>query len=381
MFTRYFRKVRQNNRSIETALLKNIYFQWSNENRIQIDNAQLAVLETLQISLNNFALYIEYFQKPIFHRIKTQPLKQKSLYIYGDVGRGKSMLMQLFYENCPTHKKKRFHYSQFMSDLHAFSHEYSQLNKAEIITTYAKQLSSEFLLICIDEFYVTDIADAMLLERLFTKLFALNLTIVITSNRHPNDLYQGGILKEQFLIFTQLLQKNTTIIALNSQTDYRLSYLKSAQQVFHYPLGDSSEEFIKTTYEQLTQYAPMKPYSLEVLGRTVFLTSAYQGIALTSFKELCEQPLGSHDYNLIAQHFDIIIMANIPKLSCEKRNESKRFMTLIDALYEHNVKFICSAESPAEELYLEGDGAFEFRRTVSRLIEMQAQKYLDAVHY
>ena len=381
MFKRYFRKVSPKNRPIKTIFLQNIYFQWSKENRIQIDNAQLVVLEKLQTTLDNLALCNEYFLKPILRKFKPQSYKQKSLYIYGDVGRGKSMLMQLFYENCPTHKKKRFHYSQFMSELHAFSHEYSKLNKAEIISAYAKKLSSEFILICIDEFYVTDIVDAMLLERLFTKLFAFNLTIVITSNRHPNDLYQGGIQKEQFLIFTQLLQNNTTIIALDSQTDYRLTYLKSAQAVFHYPLGDSSEKFINSAYEQLTQYAPVQPYSIKVLGRTLFLTSAYQDIALTSFKELCEQALGSHDYHLIAQLFNVVIIANIPKLSSEKRNESKRFMTLIDALYEHNVKLICSAESPAEELYLEGDGAFEFRRTVSRLIEMQAQNYLDSVHH
>ncbi len=380
MLKRYFQKVSQSDTSSKTNLLQNIYLKWADEKRIHIDNAQVELLKTLQITLDNLVLCVEYIQMPLLYKINAQSLKQKSLYIYGDVGRGKSMLMQLFYENCPIPKKKRYHYSQFMCDLHAFSHEYTKLNKSEMIDAYAKKLSSDFILICIDEFYVTDIADAMLLERLFTKLFERNLTLVITSNRHPNDLYRGGIQKDQFLIFTELLLNNAKIMALDTHNDYRLSYLKSAQQVFHYPLGDSADQYIKTTYDQLTKKTPITPYSVEILGRTLSLTSAYQDILLTSFNELCEQPLGSHDYHLIAQLFNVVIIANIPKLSSEKRNESKRFMTLIDALYEHNVKLICTADSPAEDLYLDGDGAFEFRRTVSRLIEMQAQNYLDSVH-
>ena len=367
MLKRYFRKVSQANKPQQDHLLKDIYHHWVAEQRIQFDTTQLEILEHLQITLNQLNT-----KKPV--------PKQQSLYLYGDVGRGKSMLMQLFYEACSSPQKKRFHYSQFMSELHAYAHASAQLNKTEIITAYANQLNSELQLLFIDEFYVTDIADAMLLERLFTRLFALNITIVMTSNRHPNDLYQGGIQKAQFAKFTDLLQHNAKILTLNSDKDYRLSYLKSAQQVFYSPLDAGADEFIRHSYHQLTDDAPLKPHSIKSLGRTIALTAAYQDIVLTDFNELCEQPLGSYDYIEMTKQFKVVIMANIPKLSYEKRNQAKRFMTLIDALYEHNVKLICSAETPVEDLYVDGDGVFEFKRTVSRLIEMQAQNYLDSGH-
>lgn len=367
MLKRYFRKVSQANKQHKANLLKDIYHQWVAERRIQLDNTQLEILEDLQLTLNELNL-----KKPV--------LKQQSLYLYGDVGRGKSMLMQLFYDACSSTKKKRFHYSQFMSELHAYSHASIQLNKSEILTGYANQLNTELQLLFIDEFYVTDIADAMLLERLFTRLFELNITIIITSNRHPNDLYQGGIQKAQFAKFTDLLQINAKILTLNSDIDYRLSYLKSAQQVFYTPLDRGAKEFIRNAYQQLTDDAPLKPYTIKSLGRSIALTAAYQDIVLTDFNELCEQALGSYDYIEMTKQFKVVIMANIPKLSYEKRNQAKRFMTLIDALYEHNVKLICSAETPIEDLYVDGDGVFEFKRTVSRLIEMQAQNYLDSDH-
>ena len=377
MIKSYFHKTCSTNDYHNPDLLKSIYLQWAHDQRIQLDNYQLVVISKLQSTLDKLILRSEYNKKSALFRIKSQRPENPNLYIYGDVGRGKSMLMNLFFEACPIQQKTRFHYSKLISEVHTFIHRSANQNKTEIMAAYAQKLSAEIQLLCIDEFYVTDIADAMMLERLFKKLFELNVTIVITSNRHPNDLYRGGIQKAQFLKFTDLLQKKVDVISLESPQDYRLSYLKSSQPVYNFPLGKVSNQFIKDAYAQLTKNAPIKIFQIKLLGRIISLTSAFQDIALTNFNELCEHPLGSNDYNEIAKKFNFIIIANIPKMSYEYRNEAKRFMTLIDALYEHNVKLICSAEAPAEELYIEGDGSFEFKRTTSRLIEMQTQHYLN----
>ncbi len=376
MLKRYFNKEKNTTKSNHPDLLKNIYYQWCDDERIKFDDSQLVIIAELQNTLDKIRRLLLYYQKPIWLRINTPPPKNPSLYIYGDVGRGKSMLMKLFFEACPIKLKNRIHYSKFISEIHTYIHVSSKRNKTETLIAYANKLSTESQLLCIDEFYVTDIADAMILERLFTKLLDLNTTLVITSNRHPNDLYLGGIQKAQFSKFTQLLQEHVKIIALDTPIDYRLSYLRSSKRVYFFPLGNNSEQFIRDSYAQLTNNSPIKSITIKLLGRTTTLTSAYQNIALTNFNELCEQPLGSNDYSKIAQQFNYIIVANIPKMSYEYRNEAKRFMSLIDALYEHNVKLICSAETPAEDLYLEGDGSFEFKRTLSRLIEMQTQHYL-----
>jgi cell division protein ZapE len=220
----------------------------------------------------------------------------------------------------------------------------------------------------------------MILGRLFSKLFASGVTVVITSNRHPDDLYLGGLQREQFLIFTKLLQRESQIIELVAKEDYRLMHLHALEATYYFPLDAHANEFILQSYNEFTNFAAMQPGVIQVLGRKVTLSAVHGDIALTSFDELCVQPLGSADYLEIAREFGTLIMAEIPKLTSEKRNEAKRFMTLIDALYEHKVKLICTAEVPAQELYTEGDGSFEFRRTVSRLIEMQSESYLQSKH-
>ena len=220
----------------------------------------------------------------------------------------------------------------------------------------------------------------MILERLFSKLFELGLIVVITSNRHPDDLYQGGLQREQFLIFTKLLQKESKVIELVAKEDYRLMHLHALEATYYFPLDAHAGEFVLQSYNEFTNFAALQAGVLLVLGRKVILSAVHGDVALTSFDELCMQPLGSADYLEIAREFSTLIMAEIPKLTADKRNEAKRFMILIDALYEHKVKLICTAEVPAQELYTEGDGAFEFRRTVSRLIEMQSESYLQSKH-
>ena len=204
--------------------------------------------------------------------------------------------------------------------------------------------------------------------------------MVITSNRHPNDLYQGGLQREQFLFFIKVLKGASDIIELVAKEDYRLSYQPTRDTLYYFPLDEQAGPFIQQRYNEMSNFSPRQSGSLQVLGRTIVLTAVYEDIALSTFDELCTQSLGPADYLEIASRFSTLIIAEVPRLTAEKRNEAKRFVTLIDALYEHKVKLICSAEVPAQELYLEGDGAFEFRRTVSRLIEMQSEAYWQSEH-
>ncbi len=363
------------------GLLEKQYNHQVEQNHIQHDNAQFIALQHLQTLLSHILASVDYDRKSVGHKLlSSPPEKCQSLYIFGDVGRGKSMLMALFYEACPIEQKRRVHFNMFMLEVHAFTHEWRQQNNTDAISALAKKIRSSTLLLCLDEFHVTDIADAMILERLFNKLFELEIIVVITSNRHPDDLYQGGLQREQFLIFTKLLQRESKVIELVAKEDYRLMHLHALEATYYFPLDAHANEFVQQSYNEFTNFAAIQAGGLHVLGRKVILSAVHGDIALTSFDELCVQPLGSADYIEIAREFSTLIMAEIPKLTAEKRNEAKRFMTLIDALYEHKVKLICTAEVPAQELYTEGDGAFEFRRTVSRLIEMQSEGYLQSKH-
>jgi cell division protein ZapE len=365
-----------------SGLLEKQYNHQVEQNHIQHDNAQFIALQHLQTLLDHLLASVDYDLKSIADKLlSSPPEKCQGLYIFGDVGRGKSMLMALFYEACPIEQKRRVHFNMFMLEVHAFIHEWRrQQNDTDAIFALAKKIRASALLLCFDEFHVTDIADAMILERLFSKLFVLGIKVVITSNRHPDDLYQGGLQREQFLIFTKLLQRESKIIELVTKEDYRLMHLHALEATYYFPLDAHAGEFVQQSYNEFTNFAAIQAGVLQVLGRKVILSAVHGDIALTSFNELCVQALGSADYIEIAREFSALIMAEIPKLTAEKRNEAKRFMTLIDALYEHKVKLICTAEVPPEKLYTEGDGAFEFRRTVSRLIEMQSEGYLQSKH-
>jgi cell division protein ZapE len=220
----------------------------------------------------------------------------------------------------------------------------------------------------------------MILMRLFNRLFDLGLVVVITSNCHPNQLYYDGLQRELFLPFIGLLQEKADVIELVADQDFRLGHLHALKTSYYYPLDGQAAAFVKQSYNELTNHAPFVPGAVEVLGRKVMLSAVHGNVVLSSFNELCIQALGPADYLEIGRQFEIVILAGIPKLSVEKSNEAKRFVTLIDALYEHKVKLICTAEVPAQELYTDGQGAFEFERTVSRLIDMQSESYLLLEH-
>ncbi|MFI3186743.1 MAG: cell division protein ZapE [Methylococcaceae bacterium] len=351
------------------------------QGQLEYESNQIITLGQLQALLDKLLSAAEYDQKSTLHKmLLPRPSIGQSLYIFGNVGRGKSMLMDLFFDACPIKLKRRVHFHAFMLEVHAYLHQWRQHNSSDAISALAKHIRDSQQLLCFDEFHVSDIADAMILMRLFSKLFDSGLVVVITSNCHPNELYRDGLQRALFLPFIGLLQQKADIIELLAKQDYRLSHLHALKTTYYYPLDEQSEKFVQQSYNEFTCFAPKKPGTLDVLSRKVVLSAVHGNVALTSFAELCVQPLGAADYLEIATRFDIVILTDIPKLTQEKCNEAKRFVTLIDALYEHKVKLICTAEVPAQELYTEGIGLFEFERTVSRLIDMQSESYLLIEH-
>jgi len=359
-----------------SGLLEKKYRELVEQQHIQYDDAQSVVLQQLQLLLDKLSQNLAYEQKTRMEKLfSNPPEKGQSIYIFGDVGRGKSMLMSLFFEACPFTTKRRVHFNTFMQEVHAFIHQnYEQ--QGDSIATLAKNIKESVTVLCFDEFHVTDIADAMIIGRLFSKLFELGIIIVITSNRHPNDLYQGGLQRENFLFFVKTLNNWTQVIELRAKIDYRLNH-QSQRNNYYFPLDCHETEFIKTRFTELTESTIMKAGVLHVSGRKIVLSAVHQDVALSSFEALCEQPLGAADYLAIAKNFNTLIFSGIPRLSSEKRNEAKRLMILIDILYEHKIRLICSADTAAHEIYVEGDGVFEFKRTVSRLIEMQSHSYFQ----
>jgi cell division protein ZapE len=315
----------------------------------------------------------------------------QGLYIYGGVGRGKSMLMDLFFRAAPVQAKRRVHFHAFMQEVHSRLRAMrkhpgirelrpgKRAKDDDVLPTLAREIARDCWLLCFDEFQVHDIADAMLLGRLFETLFEAGVVVVATSNRPPRGLYANGLQRDSFLPFIALIEKRLDVLQLDSGTDYRLESMR-AMDVYLTPLDASADRRLEDYFARLTHGAEVGPETLTVHGRPVRIPRASDDIAFASFAELCEQPLGPADYLAIAGRFDVLLLARIPGMGPARRNEAKRFVTLIDALYEHKVKLICSAERPPEALYPAGDGAFEFQRTVSRLHEMQSEGYIGSQH-
>jgi cell division protein ZapE len=312
-------------------------------------------------------------------RRREQP--PQGLYIFGGVGRGKSMLMDMFFAAAPLEPKRRVHFHAFMLDVHDSLHRQRQERSAEgdVLATLAGRIVAESALLCFDEFQVGNIADAMLLGRLFAALFDLGVVVVATSNVAPDDLYQGGLQRERFLPFIDLLKERLDILELDGVTDYRRNRIKG-MTVYHQPLGAAAESALARAFAQLTDSAAGAPTTLVVQGRTIAVPQAAKGVACFGFAELCERPLGAADYIAIATHFHTVIVDGVPRMSPQQRNEARRFMTLIDALYEHKTNLICAAADVPDRLYASGDGSREFRRTASRLLEMQSVDYLGRPH-
>jgi cell division protein ZapE len=307
----------------------------------------------------------------------------EGIYLWGDVGRGKSMLMDLFFETAPVAHKRRVHFHAFMNETHDRIFEWRQKEKAGRVTgddpivPVANMIAKEATLLCFDEFQVHDIADASILGRLFTRLFDLGVVVVATSNRAPSGLYEGGLNRQRFLPFIDLVESAMDVVTLDSDVDYRLDRMKG-MVVYHTPLDGAAATDMDACFETLTDGLAPKKRTLAVKGRAVEVPYAVHDVARFSFDDLCGNPLGAADYLKIAETFRTVFIDQIPQLSKANRNEAKRFVTLIDALYEAHVRLVVSAAVAPDALYGEGDGAFEFQRTVSRLMEMQSADYLDA---
>ncbi len=292
----------------------------------------------------------------------------QGLYLYGGVGRGKSMLMDLFFESAPVAKKRRVHFHAFMQEIHA------GITKARLgcakdpIEPVAAAVAESATLLCFDELQIGDITDAMIVGRLFDKLFARGVVIVATSNRHPDDLYKDGLNRQLFIPFIERIKARLEVFHLASNTDYRQNRLPGGR-VYFSPLNARARHDMDTAW---ASFAACKgqPLVLKVQGREVRLPLHCDGVARASFADLCEQPLGAADYLAIADEIAVLLLEDIPALSQEQAGPAKRFVTLIDALYEAKTRLVCSAAAPPEQLFEAGDGAFEFARTASRLHEM-----------
>jgi cell division protein ZapE len=300
------------------------------------------------------------------------------LYIYGPVGRGKSMLLDIFFEHAPVKKKRRVHFHEFMLARHGFLQK-ARLERAgaqdQLIHLAARQVADEARLLCFDEFQVTDIADAMILGRLFERLFEEGVVVVATSNRPPDDLYKNGLNRQLFTPFIAMLKQRLDVFELTGPHDYRLRQLMAAP-VWYAPLGPAASEAMDNAWKRLTGGAQPQAVTLDVSGRALRVEREAAGVARFGFEELCARPLGAADYLEIAERFHTVLLEDIPKLSPSKREEAARFRTLIDALYEAKVKLVASADAEPQKLYPEGDQSFEFERTASRLIEMRSEDYL-----
>jgi cell division protein ZapE len=315
-----------------------------------------------------------------------KPPSPRGVYLWGGVGRGKSMLMDLFHDCLAIPEKRRAHFHAFMLEVHARLREARNSESGDPIPLVAAAIAQGLRVLAFDEMVVNNSADAMIMSRLFTALIRDHgLVIVTTSNRAPSQLYKDGLNREHFLPFIALIDLEFDVMALNGPHDYRLERLAGID-TWHTPLGDAATAQVREAFFRLTDYPPedsahVPSAELELGGgRILHVPKSLKGVAVFSFKRLCAEARGASDYLAIAQTYHTVILVGIPRMGPENRNEAARFVTLIDALYENKVKLFATAAAEPEELYTAGDGAFEFERTASRLIEMQSRDYLAAGH-
>jgi len=314
-----------------------------------------------------------------------KPEAPRGVYLWGAVGRGKSMLMDLFYDQLTIQRKRRVHFHAFMIDVHARMREVRKSEAVDPIPLVADALCEDVRCLAFDEMVVNNSADAMILSRLFTALIDRGVTVVATSNRPPKDLYKDGLNREHFLPFIALVEAKLDVMGLNGPTDYRRDRLGDGARWF-VPADDAASAALSAAFFRLTDYPPEDRAHVPTLdldlggGRILHVPKALKGVAVFSFKRLCSEARGASDYLAVARHFHTVIIVGIPRMGPENRNEAARFVTLVDALYEYKVKLLASAAAMPDALYVAGDGAFEFERTASRLSEMQSDDYLALGH-
>lgn len=314
--------------------------------------------------------------KPVKKRLfRKAPEPPKGLYLWGGVGRGKSMLMDMFVNSLEGIPARRVHFHAFMQEIHSAMHEARKTGVDDAIAPVAKAVSSSVRLLAFDEMQITDITDAMIVGRLFEALFADGVVVITTSNRIPDDLYKHGLNRNLFVPFIKLIKEKMVVHELASPTDYRQDRL-SGSPVYFTPVNAESHAAMDAVWRDLTG-GEAGPLTLRVKGRDIILPAFRNGVGRARFHALCGQPLGAADYLALAEAVKVLMLDDIPALGRSNFNEAKRFVTLIDALYEARVRLICSAAAAPEMLYLEGEGTFEFERTASRLREMQSEDWTE----
>ncbi len=364
------------------------YRQLVADGALDPDVAQAAAAEQLQ------TLWVKlksYEPKKRFFSLGRRQEPPKSLYIYGDVGRGKSLLMDLFFEKADGLPKRRVHFHDFMLETHAALDEWRKLSPAERkarpnhvrgagddpIPPVAEAIAARSMLLCFDEFQVSDIADAMILGRLTMALLERGVVFVATSNRHPDDLYKDGINRQLFLPTIALIKERFELHHLEASRDFRLDRL-TAETAYVTPLGPKADAAINRVWNAMSAGAEETSETLRAQGRELVVPRTARGAARFEFDELCGRPLGAADYSAIARAFHTIILEDVPLLKPANRDKAARFRTLIDVLYERKTKLVVSAAAEPNDLYPEGDFAFEFERTASRLVEMRSADYVAA---
>ncbi|MDA7946549.1 MAG: cell division protein ZapE [Hyphomicrobiaceae bacterium] len=346
------------------------------EGCLRRDPAQYLAAEKLELLANRMAQYEPPQKTDIFSFFTRKGGEvPEGLYMYGGVGRGKTMLMDLFYETVPFEAKRRTHFHEFMAGVHDLIARFRKEHDGDPIPLAAGEIANDARLLCLDELQVTDIADAMILGRLFASLFEAHTVVVATSNAHPAELYENGLNRPLFEPFIALIEEKLEVLQLESQTDYRLQKLQGAQLYFS-PADKKAARSMDEVWEILTGTKKGAPASIEVKKRKIKVPEAAMGVARFSFADLCEKPLGPNDYLALAHAYHTVMIDGIPVLKPELRNEAKRFITLIDTLYDTGAKLVASADAEPQELYKQGDVAKAFQRTSSRLIEMRSEGYL-----
>jgi cell division protein ZapE len=311
----------------------------------------------------------------------------RGLYVHGEVGRGKTMLMDLFFQQSPVEHKRRAHFHEFMAEVHERIYGFRQniargeMADGDVIALTATAIFDQAWLLCFDEFHVTDIADAMILGRLFAKLFELGTVVVATSNVAPEDLYKGGLNRALFLPFIAQIEDHMDVLRLDARTDFRLEKLAGVK-MWLVPADQAADAALGKAWAKMTGGAPCRPRDISIKGRILHVPCSAHGVARFAFRDICEQPLAASDYLRLARDYHTILIDHIPVMDYAERNAAKRFIALIDTLYDNAVKLMASADADPVSLYVATDGneANEFKRTASRLIEMSSESYLALPH-
>ena len=357
---------------------------------IELDAAQAEVAEAYAALDVRLAAYKPPRKPGLLSRLFSSSDKDdapRGLYIHGEVGRGKTMVMDLFFQHSSLEHKRRAHFHEFMADVHERIYDYRQsiargeIADGDVIALTANAIFEESWLLCFDEFHVTDIADAMILGRLFAKLFELGTVVVATSNVAPDDLYKGGLNRSLFLPFIKQSTDHMDVARLDARTDFRLEKLQGVP-MWLTPADADADAALDRAWSRMSGGAGCKPRDISIKGRILHVPCSAHGVARFSFADLCEKPLGASDYLRLAHDYHTILVDHIPVMDLSQRNAAKRFITLIDTLYDNAVKLMASAGANPISLYLahEGNEAMEFKRTSSRLIEMSSKSYLALPH-